>query len=60
MLALVGCLAHAYYKQCEWIQFYAKQGGFIYPGSDRPILGILFEYKLYCQERTTDKLVESD
>ena len=55
MVFYVGLLM---YRQYSEIDYYEKQGIFVFPGSKRPIVGMVKEIKSYLDARKTDEVVE--
>jgi hypothetical protein len=58
VIALVLYLAKKLHYQYSTISFYENQGFFVYPGSKRPLLGMVFELWDYMKERESERLVE--
>ena len=59
-VAILLYLGFAIYKQYSKLSYYEKQGIFVYPGSWRPLVGMINEFNVYQAERESDKVVEVD
>ena len=60
VIAVAAILGYLYKKQLDWIAFYESQGGYVYPGARRPIIGYLPELLTYMRIRHSEQLVEMD